>query len=844
VIEIPSYNIKREIGQGGMASVYLAVQSSLDREVALKVMSPALAADPAFTRRFMQEARMLASLAHPNIVQVFDVGVTSTQLHYFSMQYLAGGDFVARVQRGLAESELKRVLNGIANALGYAHQRGYVHRDVAPGNILFDANDSPVLTDFGIALAAAQGTRITSTGFSVGTSHYMSPEQARGGDIDARSDLYSLGVLTWFGLTGKPPYDGADGFAVAYAHVFEPVPQLPPEQGHWQGLIEKALAKDPKDRFADVAQFLAALDTITVRGSSAPSASPSAVIPAPRPVTPKPSAPKPPAERAAAPAALAAPATPKPAPVAKPAPKPAAPAPARVDALKKPADKPAQPEKSNKAWMGIVAVAVLLAIAGGAYLLWPASAPRKTANVPATTTPTTTPTPTPPVKPPSVTPAVPSTAPPPANPNPTPDVAAINPTTPVDTTDPNATTIDTPALDPVDLPTVLDPVQELVRLGRGDLAAQRYTTPPGINALERFRLALRIDAKDKYAKQGIVDTAKAYLALADKARAANDAAMMNTQLAKAVEIAGSLLPEGKPVLDEVAQRHASLAAPFIEKAGKLAAAWDKVAAKAAYDAALALDPDNAAAVEGLKKLSAIGAPGYVFRDKLADGGQGPELIVMAGGNLAAGRYEVTRAEFRKYWGAAGARTFGAKEPSCRDRESFFRGSKKRDWQNPDITQDDSHPVVCVSWDEAAGFAKWLSEASGQRYRLLSNAEWDQLARSAAAPSCTSANLADAQFAKAYDTKGASCGDGFAATSPVGHYAATGGVYDVDGNVREWVNACGNGAAATGACRDHRFRGRAWLSIGDKEPVGFADNLGNDVSANSVGLRIVREVDQK
>ncbi|HVJ63106.1 MAG TPA: serine/threonine-protein kinase, partial [Tahibacter sp.] len=265
MIEIPGYLIKREIGQGGMASVYLAIQSSLERQVALKVMAPALAADPTFTRRFLQEARTLASLAHPNIVQVFDVGVTPNQQHYFSMQYLPGGDFVSRVQRNLDEVELKRILTGVARALGYAHQRGYVHRDVAPGNILFDPADNPVLTDFGIALAASQSTRITSAGFSVGTSHYMSPEQARGGDIDARSDIYSLAVLGWYGLTGKPPFDGADGFAVAYAHVFEAVPRLPEHQAHWQELFDRALAKDAKDRYADTEQLLAAIEAIPAR---------------------------------------------------------------------------------------------------------------------------------------------------------------------------------------------------------------------------------------------------------------------------------------------------------------------------------------------------------------------------------------------------------------------------------------------------------------------------------------------------------------------------------------------------------------------------------------------------
>ena len=137
MIDIPGYVIKREIGSGGMASVHLAVQTSLEREVALKVMSPSLASDPTFSKRFLQEARMLASLAHPNIVAVYDVGVTPGQLHYFSMQYLPGGDFASRVQHGMEERDLTLTLAGVARALGYAHQRGYVHRDVAPGNILF-----------------------------------------------------------------------------------------------------------------------------------------------------------------------------------------------------------------------------------------------------------------------------------------------------------------------------------------------------------------------------------------------------------------------------------------------------------------------------------------------------------------------------------------------------------------------------------------------------------------------------------------------------------------------------------------------------------------------------------
>ena len=843
VIEIPGYQIKREIGQGGMASVHLAVQTSLERQVALKVMSPALAADPAFTRRFLQEARTLASLAHANIVQVFDVGVTPNQLHYFSMQYLAGGDFIARVQRGLDEAELKRVLVGVSRALTYAHERGYVHRDVAPGNILFDSADNPVLTDFGIALAASQSTRITSTGFSVGTSHYMSPEQARGGDLDARSDLYSLGVLAWYGLNGKPPYDGADGFAVAYAHVFEPIPRLAPEKAHWQELIDRCLAKDPKDRYANAEQVLAAIDTIPI-ARSAKNGEASAK----------------PAEAAVAkPAANVTPARPEPAkPVA--ASKPAA---AKAAAAKK-TDTPAR-GGSGSLWLGLVAVGVLGAAGLGGYIWWTSRTPLAPVT-PATaaTTPTATAVPQPatPAAPVAQTPApTPETAPVEPAPLETPAAAPgipVNAATsgtdaaidslaavPAETL-PEETPVapdavaaspigPTPLLmedgepgNPADVPTVEDPVQKLVRLARADLKAQRFAAPPDANALDRFRLALRIDAKDKNAKQGISDTAKAYYALGNKAYGGGDLATMKTNFDKALEIA-ALIPEAKPVADEVRQRRSNLATPLLEEARLAAAAWDKAKAKAAYDKALALDPGNVAAQEGLRKLPSIGSAGFVFRDRLDDGSQGPELVVLPGAKLAAGRYEVTRAEFRRYWTAAGKST---KEVSCRDRESVFRSSKKRGWQNPDIEQDDSHPAVCVSFEQASGFVRWLSQRTGKTYRLMSSAEFDGFARESRGNGCTAANLADSAFNKAFDSRsGAACDDGFAGTAPVGRFgASSSGLYDIDGNVREWVS-------------ERRARGRSWLSPPEKEGVDANESVSGDVALNSLGLRVVRELDR-
>jgi formylglycine-generating enzyme required for sulfatase activity len=232
---------------------------------------------------------------------------------------------------------------------------------------------------------------------------------------------------------------------------------------------------------------------------------------------------------------------------------------------------------------------------------------------------------------------------------------------------------------------------------------------------------------------------------------------------------------------------------------------------------------------------------------MADGTLGPELVILAGSKLAMQRFEVTRAEFKRFWQTQGGRLFAGKEPSCRDRESIFRSSHKRTWENPDIDQTDNHPVVCISWQEAAIFAKWLSKETGKHYRLPAPAEWEQVARKSAPADCKTANLADAAFKRKYDSHtGSDCDDGYAATAPVGRFETTaGGVYDMDGNVREWVGACGNGAAAEAGsnCRDFMVKGRGWLSQAGKESVSVSDSFADDVALNSLGFRLVRDLDK-
>jgi len=826
VIEVPGYQIKREIGVGGMASVHLAVQTSLEREVALKVMAPALAADPAFSKRFLQEARMLASLAHPNIVAVYDVGVTPAQLHYFSMQYLPGGDFTSRVNRGIEERELVLTLAGVARALGYAHQRGYVHRDVAPGNVLYDANGNPVLTDFGIALATVTGGHITSSGFSVGTSHYMSPEQARGGDVDARSDIYSLGVLAYFGLARKPPYDGADGFAVAYAHVFEPIPRLPAEHAHWQSLIDRALAKDPKDRYADTEQFLDALAGVAPHyaalfreDAAAPATVPAAERatvtmkpvreePATRPLARKVEADEAATMRSMRPATTSAPTSVE--------------ASASVSA----------PPRAWLRWWPVAIVVAGIALIGFALFArrgTPPPVPAPVTAAPAAAAPAET--------------AVPAIA---ENASATAPVAAAvaPPTTAMDSIDAAETqSAGTPPQAAEEFPTVVDPLVEALRLGQLDLTQQRLTMPASDNALDRFRFALRMDSRNKAARQGIAEIAKKYIEFAQKNLGNGDAAQFGQYLQRAADVIKNV-PEDTEVAKAIASARHDAAAPFVDKGKAAAIVWDKAAASAAYEKAVQLDPDNADAQAGLKFAASIGEAGFRFHDKLADGSTGPEMVLLDA-HLAMARHDVTRGEFRRFWAAAGRAEFSGKTPSCRDRESIFRSSKDRDWQNPGIDQDDGHPVVCVGWQEAAAYAQWLGKQTGKRYRLASPAEFDRVARQAARGDCK-ANLADAAYKRKFDSRdGSNCDDGFAATSPVGKFPPADGVYDIDGNVREWVAACSGGAPAQAGsdCRSFMVKGRGWLSQAARESPTFSDTYSGDVALNSVGFRVVRDVDK-
>ncbi len=360
------YELEKELGRGGMAVVYKARDKQLEREVAIKVLPFSLSFDAEFVERFQREARTAGKLEHPNIIPIYRVG-RAGRVIYFVMKFIRGKSLsgVIETRGALPVPEIRRMLIECARALGYAHKHGIVHRDIKPDNIMFDELGQAIVTDFGIAKAQS-GARLTGTGMSIGTPHYMSPEQARAQNLDGRSDVYSLGVVGYQCLTGHVPFDGEDSFSIGYKHIMEELP-VPPlesaEQRDLFGVIQRMMAKKPDDRFQNAEELIAALESGGAPASMAElSTMPTRAI---EPMKPPPKgAPPAPAVVSAAttplPRASASMAKPK-EPAAEAAPAAAPPKPAKPPRRPAPAAG-AEPKKSG---LGLIAAVLLLVVVGG-----------------------------------------------------------------------------------------------------------------------------------------------------------------------------------------------------------------------------------------------------------------------------------------------------------------------------------------------------------------------------------------------------------------------------------------------------------------------------------------------
>ena len=261
-LRIPGYKIVRPIAEGGMAAVYLAIQESLEREVALKLLRQF--DNPVQSSRFRNEGRIIASLNHRNIITIHDIGSVGER-HYISMEFLEEGDLEKRISAGISPEAALDLVEVIGNCLDFLHSRGIIHRDIKPANILFRKDGTPVLTDFGIAKRLDRDTRLTLDSTALGSPCYLSPEQAECKPLDGRADIYGLGIILYEMLTGEKPFQGNSPIETILAHLTAPGPALPDELGLYQGLLDRMIARTPDGRYASAGEMVEAIKALRVQ---------------------------------------------------------------------------------------------------------------------------------------------------------------------------------------------------------------------------------------------------------------------------------------------------------------------------------------------------------------------------------------------------------------------------------------------------------------------------------------------------------------------------------------------------------------------------------------------------
>ncbi|UXI69911.1 bifunctional serine/threonine-protein kinase/formylglycine-generating enzyme family protein [Tahibacter amnicola] len=740
--DIPGYRIARQLGQGGMATVYLATQTSLGRQVAIKVLAAERTPSNELIKRFENEARTIARLDHPNIVSIYDVGRASTGQLYYTLPYLPNGDLSTR--RNIQDQRvILGILRGLAQALAYAHEQGIVHRDVKPENVLFDKLDRPLLADFGIALARYSDIRMTREGATLGSTGYMSPEQARGHVIDGRSDLYSLGVIAYELLTGDLPFHGPDALSVALAHVEQAVPRLPPTRRVWQPLIDKALAKDPNDRFQDAAAFLRCLEQIE----------------------------------------------------------------GDLDGRRKPVATAIGWRERLSAipasfWVGasvVVGTSLLLAM-----LLWPGAEAPSNGTVIATGAPAVAPQPT-----------------------------------------------DKPAEPPEPARAGAD-VAGLLATAKSNLDQGKLVTPAGDNAAEGYFAVRAADATNAEATAGLVAVLQALGRQADEAIAKGDSDSVRQLHEQARMLSERAVLRSTP---DWPQYLAARRSAFEQQVAAGLQARDPAALERLQAVADTFVQDDPAFGEHWRQAQRSLAPASPPIDTTtisADAG-GPELVlvpaVIDGRSLdhafAMTRNEVTRGEY-----AAFAKATGRAEANCREPMKILSRFRKLSWRNPDFVQQENEPVVCVSWQDAFAYARWLSQRTGATYRLPTESEWQHATHSIGRGNiCELGNVADSTMGGRFTLADRhKCNDGNAHTASVGRYRSTAlGINDLVGNVAEWTLDCGAGGALDrlmkpDACPERIFRGTSWRDGPNDSTSTRRGSSDPDIGYTTVGIRLVRELD--
>ena len=736
--DIPGYRVIRRIGKGGMSYVYLGVQVSLDRQVAIKVMSPEALTDEKSKQRFEHEAHTIAKLEHPCIVGIHEVGRTPQGLLYYVLPYLARGHLGQRDFTN-DEGRIIEVLRALLSALEYAHTRGIVHRDVKAENVLFDNADRPLLTDFGIALSRHDTSRITTAGLAVGSGGYMSPEQARGEAVDGRADLYSVGVLAYELLNGRLPYLSNDPLALALMHAQDPIPRLPFERKHWQGFLDRSMAKSPDNRYRNAQQMLGALNQLS--GKAIPSTDEALGV-----------------EAVDAPVGWVRPA--------------------------------------------LLGVAGLALVAALALFFWPAPKGedraaeffRGTEPVAEGTAPSPSAAPAPAIPP---SPATSATDAAQTDPPVAPASQAASGAGALLASIASSATVVTLEFDPT-LPGARE-----ISAARRQLAQNRLSTPPGDNAIESLLEARRAGAAPAATAElddQVLDALGGNLATALKA---GDYATVRGGFRRAEKFASE---SGRLKGEPWKRVHSALVAALLARLEKAGASGNATAILQARAMAPAVKVDPRELEPAWSRIAATPALPPPVRSSR------PDLVSVGG--TAFMRTEVSRADY-----AAFASSTGRPTAHCRNRTAPIT-LKKRTWVAPGFEQTGSHPAVCVSFEDATAYARWLSQKTGESYRLPTATEW----RRAAGYQGNSDPCRDGRIA---------CGE--PGTVPVGQGPSSPqGLSGMHGNAREWLNDC------AGNCRQRLVTGLGWRDGKSRAEPLRSSGFDADTGFDDVGFRLVHE----
>lgn len=828
-LQIPGLQVKRKIGEGGMSVVYLAEQLSLKREVAIKVLRLDVADNELDVQRFKQEAKTIAHLHHPNIIDIYDIGQTKNGEVYFTMPYLNHGNF--STYQIDEEKEFIKLLKSICDGLAFAHNRGVVHRDIKPDNLIFDAFGNVKIADFGIALSK-KGVRMTKEHQIVGSAQYMSPEQARSLKVELQSDVYSLGIVIYERLTGKVPFDADEGIAVLVNHVSMPPPKLPPKVKHWQKLIDKCLAKDPKNRFQSMYELKHALNKIPINPIQKTNYEIYKALTNKYNFSPvwlgslilivgllgyyfytqKESTL--PVEKT----------TEKQVVKSKPTVKPVESGFSEIRVNDKPIlteQKSDQLEKKPEVQVTVKEESlpkqeIKIASSDLSFMLFQGAettakepenfvelafqhaenqqtVSQQTTTEQATTHQTTT------------------------------EQATTHQTITEQTTNQQAVKIENAELIITDKNT--NEVQDHVDKGFANIEEYKLILPSDDNATDDFLKVLELDPQNEQATEGLNLIAKTYYLLIN---AQISALNFNKSLTHTESFIAFL---GKTQLES-------------EEINEYKKSINNLISETNMSSNTTIvDVNNAISmVKLLGSKEDLLSELYDVKEKVNLRIQAQEYLQSQGietikvnSQIAFTKSEITVAQYSLFINAS-----QREESKCKHQGggimSIF-GSKS--WQKPYFDQSTNHPVVCISWDDAKAYAKWLSQKTTMKFRLPKKSDWLLISgiQNNEFSACKSANVSAQEAIKIRNKdENYSCDDQYKFTAPVATFSANAlGFYDVQGNVSEWLDSC-----ETSSCLKASAVGSSWFDGKQLNQINKENYLKSSSGYTTVGFRLVKE----